>query len=89
MSVTQCEFSSDLFQGFRCFVELQACESLEDIITFARQSLRRAFREEHLIVLEDKAFRTPFHIHNRTWDDIVRNPEQTVWICDHVEPNWK
>ncbi len=74
------EFSSDLFQGFQGTIDLRDCFTLENIISFARQTLCRYLNEGNLISLKEKAVFAPFHIHTMTIEDIVRNPNVTIWI---------
>lgn len=85
--IIQCIFSSEVFQGFECDVDLELCKSLEDIIECAKNQLLFVLSEYRFEVLLEKAKKTNFHIHTGCSFDYLLHEvlPDVVWICDHVE----
>ena len=77
-----CEFSSQLFGGFRFTFDITIVDCIDDIIALAVSHLFHVLTKYNLTILIEKANSKYWHIHSRSFEDIVIN-DNTVWICDH------
>lgn len=74
-----CESSTRLFGGFRCKLDLDGVDSVEEIIILAISYLKHHLFE----VLVEKVDKTNWHIHSNTFENILINKNDKIWICDH------
>lgn len=82
----RCKFSSNIFQGFECIVDISSCQSLEDIAEIAKNELIVVLSDFSFENLLEKAKKTIFHIHSLSGLEYVLSccPFEIIWICDHV-----
>jgi len=78
-----CEFSSELFGGFRCKVNIRNTESLDEIIILAVSQLRIVLETFGFDRLVEKIDKLKWHIHSLSLNDIISKKDEVIWICDH------
>ena len=78
------EASSELFSGYNITLDVNICNSIEDIILYFRNSLENMLRTYNLVYLLEKYEQCNFHIHSFTFEDIITSKHnQIFYICDH------
>lgn len=83
-----CEFSSELFGRFQYKLDLNDVDSIDEIIVLAISYLRTVLKQHLFEVLVEKVDKTNWHIHSHTFEDILLNENEKIWICDHcVDPS--
>ena len=89
MSVIRCcEFSCDLFAGFRTEVSLIGICDLEELTQAAVGNLKYFLERKNLRVLVSKLEGMKFHAHvNNGLSGVIDNEDITIWICDHDSSN--
>ncbi len=65
------QFSCALFLGYRAHIDLDLCDTLDDIINSATQNLRNFLKSNNLEVLCEKLDNFHYHIHDTTFVDIL------------------
>ena len=81
------EFSSDVFGGFRAYVDIRREGTLDDIVSSAVSQLCQSFQKLGLRELVRRVCQTQFHSHDVTMAGIlVSPPEKVYYICDHCGP---
>ena len=78
-----CEFSSDLFGGFKYNLDTNEVDSIEEIIALAVYRLRTTLQTSNFEILVEKVDKTKWHIHSHTFEDVLLKDNDTIWICDH------
>lgn len=78
-----CEFSSQLFGGFQCHVDLANVESMDEIIILAISQLRAVLQTHKFRELVSKIDKAKWHVHSHTFPDVLTHENDTIWICDH------
>lgn len=76
-------FSSDVFGGFTCRVDVEEISSVEEIESLCLSVLLQHLNEYNFLMLEKLATQRDFHIHDITLE-MVKNgtPGQIFYICD-------
>ena len=82
------QFSCDLIWGYRVEIDLDDCDTLDDIIMMATVSLNSFLEVNNLLVLQEKVNKKNYHIHDVTIDDIKNGPSNNHnqvhgYICGH------
>jgi len=76
--------SCDTFGGFKCIVDLDEMDCLEDIVKYVINSLNNMLilgNFEHLI---NKAKNMNFHIHDVDFGEIIMSEPNTIfYVCNH------
>ena len=76
--------SSDLFGGYETTIDLNYCNSLDDIVNVFYEDLYNCLNFNNFLSLVNKVKHGGFHIHEFTFEDIVMSKEDRVfYICDH------
>jgi len=78
-------FSCKLFFGYKCTIDLDECESCDDIINLSVIKLKDIFVTNHLELLVEELDGMKFHIHDVSFEDILLadDPEEVIYVCDH------
>ena len=63
--------SSELFSGFEVYIDLNYCNSLDDIVNTFYDDLHNFLNSHNLVVLVNKVKLCRFHIHGFTIEDIL------------------
>jgi len=74
--------------GYRVEIDLDDCDTLDDIIMMATVSLNSFLEANNLLVLQEKVNNINYHIHDVTIQDIKNSPlkknDQVYgYICGH------
>ena len=82
--------SQKLFWGYKCQVDLDKVNSLNEICEFVRQQLKKDLLSKNLIVLDEMLegkhgeTKVDFHIHDHQFGDILLSePNQEFYVCSH------
>ena len=76
--------SSELFSGYEVYIDLNYCNSLDDIVNVFYEDLLNFLNSHNLIALVDKVKECRFHIHGFTFEDIILSDKNNIiHICDH------
>jgi hypothetical protein len=76
--------SSDLFSGFELDIDLNYCNSLDDIVNTFYENLYNVLLDNKFEYLINEVKKSRFHIHNFTFEDIITSKiENIFYICDH------
>ena len=75
--------SSELFSGFSVVIDVEKCNSMDDIINIFVDNLRKCLEIHNFEILLEKLSTINFHIHDYTFNDILTGKEQIYYICDH------
>ena len=76
--------SSELFQGYSTMIDLNKCDTLNDIINIFTSRLHSTLVENNFINLINKFHGCDFHIHEFSINDIIVSKSDTVfYLCDH------
>ena len=82
------QFSCDFMWGYRVEIDLDDCDTLDDIIMMATVSLNSFLEANNLLVLQEKVNKINYHIHDVTIDNIKNGPLNNSdqvhgYICGH------
>jgi len=88
----QFQFSCDLFWGYKINIDLDDCESIDDIIRIAIDNLSNFLNRNNLKVLQEKLQELHYHIHDYSFVDILMSQptysdESQFYICSHIDNN--
>ena len=76
--------SSDLFSGYEVMIDLNYCNSLDDIVNSFYDNLQNCLTLNKFVVLLDELKDCRFHIHTYTLEDIILSDKNMIfYICDH------
>ncbi len=76
--------SSELFQGYTTMIDLNKCDTLDDIINIFVSRLHLTLVENNFIHLINRFHGCNFHIHGFSINDIILSKSDTVfYLCDH------
>jgi len=76
--------SSELFGGYEVMININHCDSLDDIVNTFYDDLYNCLVQHKFEYLINKVKLCRFHIHNFTFEDIILSEERTnFYICDH------
>ena len=76
--------SSDLFSGYEVMLDLNYCNSLDDIVNSFYDNLQNCLTLNKFVVLLDELKDCRFHIHTYTLEDIILSDKNMIfYICDH------
>jgi len=76
--------SSDLFGGYEIDIDLNYCDSLDDIVNTFYDSLYNLLSYHNLHSLVNLVKQCKFHIHSFTYEEIVVSDKHKLfYICDH------
>jgi len=76
--------SSELFSGYEVFIDLNYCNTLDDICNIFYEDLLNFCNAHNLIVLVEKVKECRFHIHGFTFEEIIVSEKDNVFhVCDH------
>lgn len=81
--VLLCEFSSTIFGGFQCTINVKGIESIDEVVVLAISQLRDIMEKNRLSELVKKVDEIKWHIHSHTLEDILTSKNDIIWICDH------
>ena len=85
VNLRRCEFSSNLFGGFVCSVDVDEWESLREIVQQAVKQLDVVLTNIGLFHIADILKQRQFDIHDCTFEEILlQNDSVTLYICDHI-----
>lgn len=74
------QFSSELFSGYRVFIDVNTVHTSEDVIECVRADLRAFLMSRNLQLLAERLDETLFHMH----DDVTDlGHDSLIYICDH------
>ena len=75
--------SSELFSGFEVYIDLNYCNSLDDIVNTFYDDLHNFLNSHNLVVLVNKVKLCRFHIHGYTFEDILLSDKDVIYyVCD-------
>ena len=76
--------SSELFGGYEVYIDLNYCNTLDDIVNIFHENLLGFLNQNNLRELVIKLKDSNFHIHTFTFEDICISDEDNVFhVCDH------
>ena len=76
--------SSELFSGYEVMLDLNYCNSLDDIVNSFYDNLQNCLTLNKFVVLLDELKDCRFHIHTYTLEDIILSDKNMIfYICDH------
>jgi hypothetical protein len=83
------QFSCDLMWGYKVEIDLDDCDTLDDIVVMAKASLYSFLESNNLQVLKEKIDIINYHIHDVSLQDIknssLNNDNVHGYICGHKE----
>ena len=78
------EMSDNLFGGYHCSVDLDAVDSLQEIVDQIVAKLTHLIEENGLSSLKTELQNKDFHIHSFQFGEILMSePDATIWVCGH------
>jgi hypothetical protein len=82
------QFSCDILWGYRTEIDLDDCDTLDDIVVLAVASLSSFLEAHNLLVLQEKIQQINYHIHDYTIEQLKQqqsNAHDNVhgYICGH------
>ena len=78
--------SAELFSGYEVDIDLNYCNSLDDIVNTFYDDLHNLLNSYNLISLVNEVKRCRFHIHSFTFEDIVLSDKNNLYyVCDHCQ----
>jgi hypothetical protein len=76
--------SCEIFGGYEVIIDLNVCNSIDDIINIFYEHLRNYLMEGNLDILLTHLNQHKFHIHDYPWSNMLHSPDETVfYICNH------
>ena len=76
--------SSELFGGYEVYIDLNYCNTLDDIVNVFHENLLGFLTQNNLRELVIKLKDSHFHIHGFTFEEICISDEDNVFhVCDH------
>jgi hypothetical protein len=76
--------SSELFSGYEVNIDLNYCNSLDDIVNTFYDNLHSFLESYNLVQLVNKVKQCKFHIHSFTFEDIILADKNNLYyVCDH------
>jgi hypothetical protein len=82
------QFSCDIMWGYKVEIDLDDCDTIDDVIMMATVSLNSFLEANNLLVLQEKVNKINYHIHDVTIEDIKNSPLNNNdkvhgYICGH------
>ena len=74
--------SSDFFSGFEVDIAIRYFETIDQIIYHFKNELQTTLQKYHFDILYEKCVESNFHIHTHTFDWILMNNSEIIYICD-------
>ena len=79
--------SSNLFSGFKVNIDLNYCDSFQDIINIFNKELEYILTKNNFEILLEKFKLLNFHIHSFTFEDIlISKSDKVFYICECNSP---
>lgn len=75
-------FSSVLFGGFTINLDIRYFDDKLDIINYCISELKNKLQENNFEELIFQLEKNNFHIHTHTFEEILINTNDTIYICD-------
>jgi hypothetical protein len=82
--------SAELFWGYKCQVDLDKVENLDDICKYVIKQLTNDLLSKNLVVLEEILNnkrghpKLDFHVHDVEFGDILlSDPDKEFYVCSH------
>ena len=76
--------SSDLFSGFKVYIDIRYIDSLDDIVNIFLNELRIILKENNFENMLKKIVDKEFHIHSHTLEQILTsNKDDIFFVCNH------
>ena len=83
-NVRQFVASSELFSGYEVMIDLNECNSIDDIVNTFYDNLYNCLTLHKFSILLEEVKECKFHIHSYTFEDILTSAEDNVfYVCDH------
>ena len=84
------QFSCDLVWGYKVEIDLDDCDTIDDIIVMATASLNSFLEANNLLILQEKVNKVNYHIHDVTIQDVKNGPlnihdKVHGYICGHFK----
>ena len=82
------QFSCDIIWGYKVEIDLDDCDTINDIIFMAKVSIDSFLETHNLLVLKEKVDKINYHIHDVSIEDIqngsINNHDKVHgYICGH------
>ena len=76
--------SSELFSGYEVMIDLNKCNSIDDIVNTFYDNLYNCLTLHNFRILLEAVRKCKFHIHSYTFEDILTSAEDSAYyVCDH------
>ena len=75
--------SSELFSGYEVMIDLNECNSIDDIVNTFYDNLYNCLTLHKFRILLEEVQKCKFHIHSYTFDDIRGAAGSIFYVCDH------
>ena len=76
--------SSELFSGFKVYIDIQYIDTLDDIVNIFLNELRIVLKENNFENLLKKIVDGEFHIHSHPLEQILTsNQDDIFFVCNH------
>jgi len=75
--------SCETFGGFEVMIDIRYMDDLNDIYVYFKNTLLNFLFLNNLHMLRILANNNNFHIHSKTFEYIITNPNETYYICNH------
>jgi len=76
--------SSELFSGYEVYIDLNYCNTLDDIVNSFYDNLYTCLSHYNFEYLTEQVKLCKFHIHSYTFEDIILSDKENVfYVCDH------
>ena len=85
MTIIKCKISDEHFSGFETTVDLDYVDSFEEICELVKKTLCTHLEQYKFDVLIDRANEKKFHVHDLEFGEILINPPEILWICNHCK----
>lgn len=79
---TKFVISSELFGGFTIMLNPSEYESINNIIEHCQLQLTLYLLAGNMDILANKADKLFLHIHNVVYEEIIKHPERTYFVCE-------
>ena len=79
--------SSELFSGFKVYIDIRYIDTLDDIVNIFLNELRIVLKANNFENLLNKIVDGEFHIHSYTLEQILTsNKNEIFFVCNHCSP---
>jgi hypothetical protein len=76
--------SSELFSGYEVMIDLNECNSIDDIVNTFYDNLYNCLTLHKFRILLEEVKECKLHIHSYTFEDILTSAGDSVfYVCDH------